>query len=115
MKRFTISNMRKRLLNYFPIGLLLVISLTLFITNYIPGTYLTGWDNLHPEFNFWLNIKRSIFSVWQEYQGLGLLAGMAHASDLPHQLLLLLASAVLPNNLLRYFYHFLMIFVGMSG
>ncbi|PIY69103.1 hypothetical protein COY90_02445, partial [Candidatus Roizmanbacteria bacterium CG_4_10_14_0_8_um_filter_39_9] len=76
---------------------------------------LTGWDNLHPEFNFGLNIYRSIFSVWQEYQGLGLLAGMAHASDLPRQLFLLLTSFVLPSSSLRYVFHFLMLLVGTLG
>ncbi|MBU3956754.1 hypothetical protein KKI19_00535 [Patescibacteria group bacterium] len=76
---------------------------------------LSGWDNLHPEFNFFLNIKRSIFAVWQEYQGLGLLGGMGHASDLPRQLFLWLTSFILPTHLLRYFYHFLMLFIGPLG
>lgn len=83
--------------------------------NYLPGTWLSGWDNLHPEFNFPLNIKRSLQSVWQEYQGLGLVAGMAHAADLPRQLFLWLVDLVLPTRLIRYFYHFLMLAVGTVG
>lgn len=85
------------------------------VRNYVPGTWLTGWDNLHPEFNFKLNIYRSLFSVWQEYQGLGLLAGMAHASDLPHQLFLFLLSYIFPPSSLRYIFHFLMLLVGTWG
>lgn len=91
------------------------IILVLAIVNYSSGSFLTGWDNLHPEFNFLVNIKRSIFSVWQEYQGLGLLGGMGHASDLFRQVFLGISSLVLPANLLRYFYHLLMLLVGSLG
>ena len=101
--------------NHSLLSLLLIILSLVFITNYTPNTFLTGWDNLHPEFDFSLNIKRSIFAVWQEYQGLGLLGGMAHASDLPRQIFLWLASSVVPQNNLRYFYHFLMILLGTLG
>ena len=87
----------------------------LFITNYVPGTILSGWDNLHPEFDFGLNIKRSIFAVWQEYQGVGLLGGMAHAADLPRQIFLLFLSLFLPLNSLRYIWTFIMLFVGSAG
>jgi len=31
------------------------------VFNYQPGTFLSGWDNLHPEFNFSLNLTRSFF------------------------------------------------------
>lgn len=97
---------------------LLIISLfilLLFLANYKSNTFLTGWDNLHPEFNFSLNIKRSFFSVWQEYQGLGLLGGMGHASDLIHQIILLILSYFLPQNLLRYAWTFLMLSLGPIG
>ncbi|RJQ38798.1 hypothetical protein C4559_00455 [Candidatus Microgenomates bacterium] len=98
-----------------PIIFIFLTVLIVGMTNFTPNTWLTGWDNLHPEFNFGMNINRSIFSVWQEYQGLGLLAGMAHAADLPRQIFLWLFSFILPQNFLRYFYHFLMLFVGMVG
>lgn len=84
-------------------------------TNFVPGTWLSGFDNLHPEFDFPLNVSRSIFAVWQEYQGLGLLGGMAHAADLPRQLFLWAISVFLPLSSLRYFYHFLMLGMGTFG
>lgn len=95
----------------------LIIGITIFISakNYAPGTYLTGWDNLHPEFNFKLNIERSLNSAWQEYQGLGVPGGMAHASDITRQLFLWLLSAVVANNLLRYIWLFLMLGLGPIG
>lgn len=83
--------------------------------NYSPGTFLTGWDNLHPEFDFWLNIKRSLAVTWQEYQGVGVLGGMGHAADLPRQLLLWAASLVLPTSMLRYFSTFAMLWLGPVG
>jgi len=101
--------------NHWPKIIIAATLLILFIQNYTPGTYLSGWDNLHPEFNLWANIKRSIFSVWQEYQGLGLLAGMGHAADLPRQLILLILSVFIPKSFLRYFYHFAMIAAGAFG
>lgn len=87
----------------------------LFFRNYTPETWLTGWDNLHPEFNFGLNIKRAFYSVWQEYQGLGLLAGMAHAADLFREIFLWLISLAIPQSFNRYFFHFLMIASGAIG
>lgn len=94
---------------------LFAIVLLVCATNYTFGTWLTGWDNLHAEFNLPMNIYRSIFAVWQEYQGMGLLGGMAHASDLPRQLFLLVFSFVLPASFLRYFFMFVMLFVGTLG
>lgn len=83
--------------------------------NFAPESWLTGWDNLHPEFNFGLNIKRSLFAVWQEYQGLGLLGGMGHASDLPRQVFLFLLSLIFPDNWLRQIFMLLMLLVGTLG
>lgn len=98
-----------------PILFIAFLVLVISFLNYKPGTYLSGWDNLHPEFNFSANINRSLYAVWQEYQGLGLLGGMAHAADLPRQLFLWLFSNFLPNNFLRYFYHFSMLLIGSVG
>ncbi len=102
-------------LRYIPVIFLIAVVGVLAAANYSPGTWLTGWDNLHPEFDFLLNIKRSVFAVWQEYQGLGLLGGMAHAADLPRQIFLLVISIFIPNQLLRYLFHFLMLFIGVIG
>jgi len=89
--------------------------LFLFFTNYKNGTFLSGWDNLQTELNPLLAIKRAVFSVWEEYQSFGLLAGMAHASDLIRAIFLWVVSFILPQNIIRYFYHFLMLFLGGWG
>ncbi len=82
--------------------LLLLVSIVLFLTNYAPGTYLIGWDNLLPELNFGANWQRSLLAIWQEYRGLGLYDGMAHSANLIHTLYLNLLSFFLPLNSLRY-------------
>ncbi|BCX14318.1 MAG: hypothetical protein KatS3mg088_001 [Patescibacteria group bacterium] len=99
---------------FFPAILLLIWAFVAF-RNFVYGTHLLGWDNLLPELNPLENIRRSLSVAWQEYQGLGLLGGMAHASDLPRQVLVLLLSFVLPSNLIRYFLTFLMLFLGPLG
>ena len=40
----------------FPL-LLILVELILFAANYKPGTYLIGWDNIMPEFNFSANFE----------------------------------------------------------
>lgn len=102
--------------NLWPPLLLILITVIISYLNYETGTWLTGWDNLHPEFYPEMNIQRSLFAVWQEYQSLGLLGGMAHASDLLHQLFILgLSKTALAPSLFRYLYTFLMLGLGPIG
>jgi hypothetical protein len=92
---------------------LLVIGLA--FLNYTKNSFLIGWDNLLPELSD-INIHRSITTTWQEYQGLGLLGGMAHAADLPRQLFVFLLKFVhIPLNLIRYLSNYLMLFIGALG
>lgn len=107
--------MRKFLSNHFfslVIGLVVVL---LFITNYLPGTFLSGWDNLQTELSPWLAVKRAFWGVWQEYQSFGLTAGMGHPADLVRAVFLWLVSLVLPISVIRYFFHFLMVLIGGWG
>jgi len=85
------------------------------LLNYTPDTFLTGWDTLHPEFNFPLNLKRVLDGVWRQEQGLGALAAHAHMSDLPRILILWLFSFLLPLNFLRYFFFFATLILGPLG
>jgi len=117
------SNLSKKFINWlrtnwldlFFSSVILIITVFIAFKNYTPNTYLTGWDNLHPEFNFKLNIERSLNAVWQEYQGVGLLGGMSHAADLPRQFILAGLAVFIPISLIRYFWTFLMLFIGPLG
>lgn len=103
--------MAKFLAPLFLLGLFCLVLLT----NFSPHTWLSGWDNLMPELNPQMNIQRSLSAVWQEYQGLGLLGGMGHSTDLIRQLLLYPFSLVLPSNSIRYLWHFFTLLSGMFG
>ena len=96
----------KWLSKFWPILIIIVLCGLVAWKNVVPGTYLTGWDNLHTEFDFKTNIiDRGINGVWQYYQGLGVPSGNAHVADLPRQIVLWIASWVVPQNLIRYGYH----------
>ncbi len=110
----TTRNLIKNKNILYPLILLLIV-LILAILNYEPNTWLTGWDNIHPEFDFQINLERHFTASWQEYQGLGLPAAMGHASDAPRILILIILDIFLPTNLVRYGYMFLMLFWGSVG
>lgn len=106
----------KLFVRIWPILALLTVTGLLIFLNYEPSTFLTGWDNLHPEYNIAENLRRAFFSVWAQYRGPGLLAGMAEAADLPRVLIvaLLLAIKVAPS-FIRYITTFLPLILGPLG
>lgn len=99
---------------FYPI-IILIVNLLLITSNYSPNTWLSGGDVLHPEFNFKLNLMRSIFGVWQSGFGLGVLGGMSHSSDIVRQLILWILSVIVPSSLLRYLWQFSMLLLGQLG
>jgi hypothetical protein len=101
--------------HYWPILFLVIAEAILFATNYKPGTFLIGWDNLYPELNSGLNIKRSFFAIWQEYRSLGYMDGMSHAANLFHDIFRWLLSLIMPLNLVRWTMIFLLHLTGGIG
>lgn len=100
--------------NPFVIALVIII-LIICGLNYTPNTWLTGWDTLHPEFNFPLNFQRLLNGVWRAEQGLGAVAGHSHMADLPRVIILWLFHFILPLSFLRYFYIFICLILGPLG
>lgn len=98
-----------------PVILLVFMSLWVCYANYTPGTFLTGWDTLHPEFNFPLYWSRILDGVWQEHQGLGAVASQAHPAEIPRVLIIQFFSLFTALNNIRYFYAFLMLILGPLG
>lgn len=98
----------------FPLILVLVAAFLCF-KNYTPGTYLIGWDSLHPEFNFNEAFNRAIFGVFRAEQGVGAVAIHSHMSDLPRIIFLFLESFFVPTSFLRYSYIFLCLILGPLG
>jgi len=107
MRRYILSHLA-------PLFLIFIICLVAY-TNYVPGTYLAGWDNYQTDLNPWLGVTRAFFSVWQEGQSFGLLAGMGHGADLVRALVIWLMSAVIPQSMLRYAFHIFMLIAGTLG
>ncbi len=95
--------------------LLIAIIGVLCAANYTPGTWLSGWDTLHPEWNFSLAFSRMLDGVWRTDQGLGTVAIQSHMADLPRVVWLWILSFALPTSFLRYSYFFLMLLVGPLG
>ncbi|MDC0449019.1 hypothetical protein OAL67_00195 [bacterium] len=96
---------------------IIIVLVALFISyqNYTPDTFLTGWDTLHPEFNYKIYLGRILDGVWQEHQGLGAVASQAHAAELPRILILLILDIFLKMSQIRYAYAFLMLILGPLG
>jgi hypothetical protein len=99
---------------FFPL-LIILLTGVLAWKNFVPGTFLSGWDTLHPEFNLALYLKRAFWGVWQEHQGVGAVASQAHAAELPRLLIVGLLNLILPINLVRYCFFFLTLGIGSLG
>lgn len=98
-----------------PVFILIAISILVCALNYAPGTFLSGWDTLHPEFNFGLAFERTISGVFRVEQGLGAVAGHSHMADLPRIVLLYISHFVIPLDFLRYSYIYLCAVFGTVG
>lgn len=111
--------MKQRLSNWisnnWPVLFLVLLEIVLAWKNIIPGSWLTGWDSTQPELNLNLNLVRSLTSIWQEYRGLGLPDGMAHAANIVHLFYVWILSLVVSDNLVRYVFVFLSHLVGGIG
>jgi hypothetical protein len=93
-----------KLIPSWPFFVLSLITITIAYLNYQPNTLLTGWDNLHPEYNFDLALKQAFYSVWQQ-KSLGFLSGMAPAADLVRIVFLALLHGIgMDISILRYVY-----------
>lgn len=101
--------------NNFFVLLLLLLAVIVAYRNYVPNTFLTGWDTLHPEFDYKEYWSRIIGGAWQEHQGLGAVNTQAHASEIPRILLLMFIDIFLKTPDVRYAYALLMLILGPLG
>ena len=97
------------------LGFLFFVFLIIFLVNFPFGTWYTGWDNLHPEFNFCMNFWRALNAVWQTNQGTGTYGGHGYAATLFHTLFLWVLSIIIPLQYLRSLFTFFTLFVGGIG
>lgn len=100
---------------YWTVLMLLGIGVVVCLANYTPGTFLSGWDTLHPEFNFPLAFERAFNGVLRPEQGVGAVAAHSHMADLPRIIFLSFLSPLIPMSFLRYSYIFLCFLLGPLG
>lgn len=107
---------RKYLSLSWPIFGLTILVGFLFVANYQAGTSLLGWDNLTPEFDPKQDFFRSLFSVWAQYRGTGLVSGQAQAAEILHSLAAwAFTSLNFDSTLFRYLWHFVSLYIGSIG
>lgn len=98
-----------------PAVAIIAFEIFLFKANYVSDTWLVGWDSTQPELNLSENFARNISAIWQEYRGLGVLDGMAHAANIVHFFYIYLLSLAFEPNVIRYIFLFLMHGLGGLG
>jgi hypothetical protein len=101
---------------YLPlIGIFFIVA-ALFVANFTSGTVLSGWDNLHPEFDLFHNyFDKALFGVWHESYGLGAQLGNSVSTEVIRVPFLILVRILVGISHARYTWHFLMVFVGATG
>lgn len=97
------------------IAIIYAIVVGLFLGNYIPGTWLTGWDNVHPEFSLGDYTRRVVFGAWQEQMGTGGAEAQGYSSEIFRMPIIFLLKLILPMSLIRYTFVFLTLWVGGLG
>lgn len=116
MDGFSVLHTIKRFIkSHFFLLLLIGIAIVVAVLNYEPGIWLTGWDTLHPEFNFGLNLRRMLFGAWRDDQGLGAVAIHAHMSDLPRILSMIFIWILVPLKSIKMVYVLLCLVLGPIG
>lgn len=97
------------------LSVLSLVCLLVLAFNFPFTSWYTGWDNLHPEFDSWMNLKRGLSSVWQSNQGFGTYGGHGYAATIPHTILTWILSIFTPDNYVRSLFTFLCLFAGTFG
>ena len=100
--------------NFFPLMIALIAGFIVW-KNYQAGTWLVGWDSIHPEFDFRTALERTLGGVWRQEQGMGATAAHSHMSDLPRLLILWVLSLFLPLFSLRFVFMGAMLVLGPLG
>lgn len=107
--------LKRHLTEVFCVLLLTVIVALVAVSNYTQGTFLTGIDNFHIEFDLQLAWSRAWNGVWQENQGVGIVSGLAQMTELPRVAIYQILIWVMPMNLIRYTYVFGNLYLGVIG
>jgi len=103
---------KKTILKFLPVLVIFFVIFIIAFKNIVPGTYFSGWDNSHPEFNLPEFTKRVISGAWVEFQGTGAPAAQSQLVEITRLPYIYLLKLFVPDNLNRYFFTFLMVLIG---
>jgi hypothetical protein len=106
---------KKHVSHWLPVSVLFLLVIVIALLNYESGTFLSGWDNIHHEFNLGLSWRRVLSGAWLSGWGLGVGSGMAYAADLPRLIVYTFLSVFLPVSVIRYVWVFSMLLLGVLG
>ncbi len=115
LKLFKITTIAQQLFNHLPLIVVFLVALIITVQNINPNLHYSGWDNIMAELNFPRYVRQVFFGSWLEYQGLGAPPAQAHLSEIPRLPIIFLLKLLLPDNLVRYSYIFLMYWIGGLG
>lgn len=110
-----LNHLKRLLFLHYPLVIIFLMWLVVILINAESSKWLLSWDSLLPELDLELNFKRALVPAWQEFQGLGLVGGMGHGSDITRLLFLAFNSIFLPTNVLRLSWTALMLLLGPVG
>lgn len=102
----------KKLDKFLPLLVIIFVICFIAVKNIVPGTYFSGWDNSHPEFNLPEFTKRVISGAWVEFQGTGAPAAQSQLAEISRLPYIYLLKLFVPDNLNRYFFTFMMVLIG---
>ncbi len=108
-------NTAKKIKDYILIAILILIPAVISYQNFNSGTYLSGWDTIHSEFDFNITFSRLLSPTYMDHQGLGAVSSQSHIAELPRIIFIYLLSFVASENFLRYSWIFLMLIIGPLG
>ncbi|OGJ40697.1 MAG: hypothetical protein A2411_00215 [Candidatus Pacebacteria bacterium RIFOXYC1_FULL_39_21] len=110
-----ISGFTRLFKDHLPLLLVVAVALIIARQNIDTTTIYSGWDNIHAEFDLARYARQVFFGAWVEHQGLGAPAAQAQLAEIPRLPILLLLHTLLPANLIRYVFIFLMYLIGGVG
>lgn len=107
-----LQKITSKLWPHLPLLGVIAVALVIAFQNIKWGTYYSGWDNIHAEFNLARYARQVFFGAWLEHQSLGAPAAQGHLAEIPRLPIVFVLHTLLPDNLVRYAYIFILYLLG---
>lgn len=91
--------------------LLFLIVTVIAVLNLKPNLNLAGWDNFSVSLDLWINFKRTLFSTWREYRGMGVPSD-SEVADITRIIILLFLDLFFKNSVIDQILLYFLLLVG---